>query len=157
MHASKCFIEREVNEVKLSIFPFASSAMLFPGWCHSVIFISCCRQRLMTFGLLQWVRAEPWSVQARGEMAHSWHWSEVDSLPSLGGISRMDCSSSRRRKLECGNKTLKRAGVSGSMCIYNCTPFRSSWVYFRRTLSISIVFFIVLAGFRCSLTDIQTV
>lgn len=115
--------------------------MLFPGWCQSVIFISCCRQWLMTFGLLQWVRAQSWSVRARGEVAHSWLWSEVDSLPSPGGISRMDCSSSRRRKLEYGNKTLKRAGVSGSICIHDSTPSRSSWVHFRRTLSISIGFF----------------
>lgn len=117
--------------------------MLFPGWCQSVIFINCCRQRLMTFSFLRWVRA-------RGEVAHSWHWSEVDSLPSLGGISGMDCSSSRRRKLECGNKTLKRAGVIGSMCIHDSTPFRSSWVYFRRTFSISASFYSPSQGFGAS-------
>lgn len=96
----------------------------------------------MTFGLPGWVWAQTQCVRARGELAHSWHRSEVDSLPSQGGISRMDCSSSKGRKLECGNKTLKRAGISGSMCICDSITSRSSWISFRWSLSFSIGFIV---------------
>lgn len=144
----------------LAVFPFVSSAMLFPGWCQSVIFISCCRRKLMTFGLPEWVCAETRCVRARGAVARSWHRSEVDSLPSQGGISRMDCSSSKRRKLECGNKTLKRADQYELMILHHLGPAGSP------TDEVSVSLLVLqsgsnvtsLAGFHCiNLTDIQTV